>query len=72
MAVGTKDSLEMECKAVQAYFIGKAVINNIKEIGTTVCSMERALNTLKMDKDMKVVLNKINSMEMAFSTKTIQ
>ncbi len=72
MAVGTKDNLEMECKAGQVYFIEKEETSSTKEIGIMGCLMEKVLNTLKTDKGTKAVSKRTNSMETGSSTKTIQ
>ena len=71
MAVGIKDSSEMESRVAGEYSIEKVGIGSMKATGTTVCSMVKELNTLKTDSDTMVHSSRINSMERVYSTKTI-
>lgn len=72
MEAGMRVSLEMEFKVDMVYFIETVVMFSMKDLGTMECLMERVLNSLKMDRNMKVHLNKINSMEMECFIKMIQ
>lgn len=72
MVVGMKGSLEMEFKAGMEFYIEKEVILSIKDHGIMECLMEKALNSFRMDKNIKVLLNRINSTEMESSIKMIQ
>jgi len=72
MAVGTKASLEMECKAVGAFCIGKADIVSTKAIGITGCLMVKVPNTSKTVNDTREPSNKISFTEREFSTKMTQ
>ena len=69
---GMKDNLETEFNLDGEFYIERVDIDNMKEIGIMVCSMEKVFNTLKMDKDMKELLNKINSTDRVYSIKMIR
>lgn len=71
MEAGMKEISKTEFKAVWAYYIEKAETSNIKESGTTACSMAKVPNISTTAKDMKATSSKTNSTEMAYSTKTI-
>ena len=72
MEVGMKDSSEMVFKAAMVFFIGKGGTDNTKVHGIMEWLMEKVFSILKMDKSMKELLNRINSMERAYFTKMIQ
>ena len=70
-AVGTKDNLETEFNAGSESCTEKEELGNMKDHGKMECLMEKELNSLKMERNMRELSRKINSMEMVFSTKMI-
>lgn len=72
MEVGMKDNLEMEFKVVMVFYIETVVLFNMKDHGIMVCLMEKVSSSFKMDRSMKVPLNKISFMETVYFTKMIQ
>ena len=69
MAVGMKVTLKMVYNVEMEFFIGKVVIQNIKESGKMECFKEKVFNSLIMEKDTKVYSRKISFMEMESSIK---
>lgn len=69
MVAGIKVNLGMEYRVDGEFYIEKVDIKSTKDIGTTVCSMAKALNFSKTDNVTKVPLNRINFTVMVFSTK---
>jgi hypothetical protein len=72
MVAGMKVNSKMVYKVVMGCFIDMEDKFSMKVSGIMECLMEKELNSLKMEKDMKDNLRKINSMEMVFSIKMIQ
>jgi hypothetical protein len=72
MEVGTKGNLEMECKVDMVFYIETVVLSNMKDHGIMVCLMEKVFSFSKMDRSMKVPLNKISFMVMVYFIKMIQ
>ncbi len=72
MEVGIKVISKMVCNVATEHYIEKAEINNMKGCGKMECLMAKVFNFLITDKDMKVISNKTNFMEMVSFTKTIQ
>lgn len=72
MEAGMKESLGTVYKVDGEYCIERVEIGNTKETGITECSMVREPNISRTVKDMKELLNKINSMDRAYSTKMTQ
>lgn len=72
MAVGMKGSSEMESKVDGEYSSDREVTDSTKVTGIMACLMARELSTSRTDKDMKVLLRKISSMEKECFTKMIQ
>lgn len=71
MEVGTKDNLGMEYKVDMEYYIEMVAMLNMKDLGITVCSMVKVLNSSRMVKNTKDLLNKISSMEMVYFIRMI-
>lgn len=69
MVVGMKDNLEMASKVDMACYIGMEAMWSMKAPGTTACLTEKVRNSLKMGRNTKGHLRKINSMGMEFSIK---
>ena len=70
--VGIKVNLEMEYRVDLEHYLEKEDKNNTKDIGIMECLMEKDYNFFRMDKNMKVLLNKINFMVMVYFIKMIQ
>jgi hypothetical protein len=72
MVVGIRVNLETEFRVDMESYIEMEVMFNIRDLGITECLMEKAPNSLKMDKNIKVPLNRTNSTGMVFSTRMIR
>ena len=72
MAVGTKESSEMEYSQDGECYIVKAVTDSTKETGTTACLTAKGLNTSRTDSVTKAHSSKTNSTETVYFTKTTQ
>jgi len=69
MAAGMKGSLGMECKVDGEFSIERAVINNTRGIGTTVCSMAKVSNSSRTASATRALSNKINFTVTVFSSR---
>lgn len=69
---GMKENSKMEFKVDGVFFIDKEEIDNMKEIGITVCLMEKVLNISKTVSVIKEHSKKINSTDKVSSIKMTQ
>lgn len=62
MEVGTKEDSEKVCRRGLEFYIERTKRSSIKVNGWMVCSTDKANSSFRMDRNMKVILNRINSM----------
>ena len=66
---GTKANSETACKVDMEHCSEKEDTSSMKDPGTMVCSMARALSSSRMARNMMAPSKKTSSTEMEFSTK---
>ena len=72
MEVDMRVTLKMEFNVDLVHYIEQTTQYNTKEHGAMECLMVKVFKPSKMEKDIKAVSNKINSMEMVYFIRMIQ